>query len=155
MSSISVVLQRDQDSPLNASQKVGSGPRQQLSAQDSPLEEEDEEEEMDEGQLSLSKQYGSLESLDLHDEAPPLQPLTDALSGSDEYLANLALETSLPQTASSLQPANSISSLDHLGIGDADGEFFLSSGPVQLKPGENTIKLTGLVRVHMCSRSCS
>ena len=150
MSAISVALQRDQDSPLNASQKVGNDLGQQLSVQDYPLDGEEEEvEDTDEGQLSLSKQYGSLESLDLLDEGPPLQPLTDALSGSDEYLANLALETALPQTVPALQPANSICSLDHLGGGDADGEFFLSAGAMLLKPGENTVKLAGLVSVHV------
>lgn len=146
MSSISVVSRRDQDSPLNASQKVGSASRHLPSSQDSPLQEEVDGEE-----LNLSKQYGSLESVDLLDEVPSSQPLTDALSGSDEFLANLALETSLPQTASALQPASSISSLDILGEGDSDMELFLSAGPVLLKPGENTIRLTGLV----CKCTCA
>ena len=144
MSSISVVARRDQDSPLNASQKAGNASRHLLSSQDSSLREEEDGE-----QLNLSKQYGSLESVDLLDEGPSSQPLTDALSGSDEFLANLALETSLPQTASALQPASSISSLDILGEGDSDMELFLSAGPVLLKPGENTVRLTGLVRKGM------
>ncbi len=114
MSTISVISQRDQDSPLNALQKVA---RQHLrSHQHSPLKEE----EVDRGQLSLFKQFGSLESVDLLDDEPSSQPLTDALSGSDEFLANLALETSLPQTTPALQPASSINSLDLLGEGDAD-----------------------------------
>ena len=139
VSTISVISQRDQDSPLNALQKV---PKQHLcSHQHSPPEEE----EVDRGQLSLFKQFGSLESVDLLDDEPSSQPLTDALSGSDEFLANLALETSLPQTTSALQPTSSINSLDLLGEGDAHTELFLSAGPVLLKPGKNTVRLTGLV----------
>lgn len=146
MSAISVVFQRNQDSPLNAAQKVGSASRELLYSRDScpPRDEEDR------GQLSLYKQYGSLESVDLLDEEPASQPLTDALSGSDEFLANLALETSLPQTAPALQAASSINSLDILGEGDSDMELFLSAGPVLLKPGENTVRLTGLVRKYTC-----